>query len=70
VHEQHLLLRPVVASLFLYRWDASGHPACPSLDGKTCWKTDPESCTDKLKKMKGMIASAKVKSVVGLHSLF
>lgn len=44
-----------------YRWDESGHPACPSLDGRTCWKADPESCADKLRKLNAGLA---VKSVV------
>lgn len=38
-----------------YRWDESGNPACPTLDGKSCWKSEPEGCNEKLKKLKEML---------------
>jgi hypothetical protein len=47
-----------------YRWDESGNPACASLDGKTCWKTDPGNCAEKLKMLPKLISENKLKSLI------
>eukprot|EP00877_Chromochloris_zofingiensis_P000974 jgi/Chrzof1/10878/Cz05g15210.t1 len=46
-----------------YRWDKSGHPQCLSLDGKECWKDPKLPCAEKLKQIKSLSSSGKLKAV-------
>ena len=44
------------------RWNGE-HPECLSLDGKTCWKTRPNSCQAKLKQLPQLKSAGKVKQL-------
>eukprot|EP00877_Chromochloris_zofingiensis_P011733 jgi/Chrzof1/6813/Cz19g10200.t1 len=46
-----------------YRWDKSGHPQCLSLDGKQCWRDPKLPCAEKLKQIKSLSSSGKLKAV-------